>query len=119
VASLSGPRGRKRLLLPIGGVVLSELFGTTSKAVLNPIKERIGRLAKGYNYLEKGLRMLRDHFSIFVEFTTKRLDSIRNLTVIQQKAFKEFQDQFQVVPPLTQLTHCITLMFTYLFNGCL
>jgi len=39
--------------------------------------------------------MQRHHFSSFVEFTTKRLDVIRNLTVIQQEAFKEFQDQFQ------------------------
>ena len=72
--SLSG-RGQKRSLLPIGGVLLSELFGTTSEADLNPIKEHIGRLAKGYNYLDKGLRMQRHHFSTFVEFTTERLDA--------------------------------------------
>jgi len=95
--SLSGPRGQKRSLLFIGhgDIVLSELFGTTSEADLNPIKEHIGRLAKGYNHLDKGLRMQRHHFSSFVEFTTERLDAIRNLTVIQQEAFKEFQDQFQ------------------------
>jgi len=39
--------------------------------------------------------MQRHYFSTFVEFTTERLDAIRNLTVIQQEAFKEFQDQFQ------------------------
>ena len=55
--NISTTRSRKRSLLPIGGVLLSELFGTTSEADLHPIKEHIRRLAKGISRLDQGLQM--------------------------------------------------------------
>jgi len=39
--NISRPLSRKRSLLPIGGVLLSQLFGTTSEADLQPIRDHI------------------------------------------------------------------------------
>jgi len=95
--NISRPLNRKRSLLPIGGVLLSQLFGTTSEADLQPIRDHIKRIAQGISHLDHGLQMQHNQFASFIEFSAQRMDSFRNLTTMQERAISDLYDEIHTI----------------------
>ena len=89
--------GRKRSLLPIGGVLLNELFGTTTETDLRPIKDHITRITQGISHLGHGLQLQHDQFASFVELAAERMDAFTNLSLTQDHALTELRAEFRAL----------------------
>jgi len=95
--NISKPMVNKRSLLPIGGYILSGLFGTTSEADLQPIKQHMKHIGQGMSALDRGLQVQQNRLESFIEMSTERLDSFRNLSTMQQHAISGLYDELRLV----------------------
>ena len=91
------PTMAKRSLLPIGGYILSGLFGTTSEADLAPINKHMRSIAQGVTHLDRGLQVQSDRLASFIEMSAVRMDLFRNLTIMQETAITELYDKLGVM----------------------
>ena len=95
VKPLSRGFGRKRSILPIGGHLLHQLFGTTTDDDLKPITEHISRIAKGISHLGHGLQLQQHQFASFVEISVDRMDAFSNLSLIHEHALGELREKLR------------------------
>ena len=89
--------GQKRSLLPIGGVLLNQLFGTATETDLRPIKDHITRIAQGISHLGHGLQLQQHQFASFVEISAERMDAFANLSLTQEHALTELRNEFRAL----------------------
>jgi len=87
----------KRSLLPIGGYILSGLFGTASEADLKPIKDHMKRVAQGVSQINEGLQLHQKHLASFIEMTAQRMDSFRNLTTMQERTIDNLREDILIM----------------------
>lgn len=85
--------GRKRSILPFGGHLLHELFGTTTDDELRPLKQHISRLAGGISKLGHGLQVQHEQFSSFVQLSADRMDILTNISMAQERVLRNLQDK--------------------------
>jgi len=76
---------------------LSQLFGTTSEADFQPIRDHIKHIAQGISHLDHGLQMQHNQFASFMEFSAQRMDSFRNLTTVQERAISDLYDEIHTM----------------------
>jgi len=117
---IARPSTYKRSILPIGGVILKGLFGTASEGDLEPIKRHIRRVGHGMSVLDQGLRVQQDRLTSFIEMSIERMDSFKNLSIMQHRAISELydelwlmynsetQNQERLVMALRKMQHYIT-----------
>jgi len=89
--------GRKRALLPIGGDLLHQLFGTATDDDLKPIKEHLSRITKGISHLGHGLQLQQHQFASFVEISADRMDAFSNLSLTHENALRELREKFHTL----------------------
>ena len=97
VKKLSRQLRRKRSLLPIGGDLLHQLFGTATDDDLRPIKEHISRIAKGISHLGQGLQLQQQQFVSFVKLSVDRMDAFSNLSLTHENALREVREKFHTL----------------------
>jgi len=95
--TLSRHFGSKRSLLPIGGYILNGLFNTASEADLNPIKHHMRSIARGMPHLDRGLQLQGNRLASFNEMSAIRMDSFRNLTILQERAINDSNDELAII----------------------
>jgi len=86
--------GQKRSLLPFGGHLLHELFGTATDDELPPLKQHIYRLAGGISKLGHGLQVQHEQFSSFVQISADRMDIFTNISMAQGRILRNLQDKY-------------------------
>jgi len=89
--------GQKRSLLPFGGYLLNELFGTATDDELRPLREHISRLTGGISKLGHGLQVQHQQFSSFVQLSADRMDIFTNISTAQGRVLSDLQDKFRLL----------------------
>ena len=95
VKPLSRGFGRKRSILPIGGHLLHQLFGTTTDDDLKPITEHISHIAKDISHLGHGIQLQQHQFASFVEISADRMDAFSNLSLTHEHASGELREKLR------------------------
>ena len=89
------PSLSKRALLPFVGDIMSGLFGTASERQVAPIQNEIKRLADGFQLVVRGMEFQHRRLSGYMTLANNRMDTITNMTVVQEQAIQSLVTEFQ------------------------